>query len=224
VSIEEAPGGAAGTLTSRVRSVLTHPAARRLRQRLRDMIWIFQGWQLVNPAISGPVSSCLFVCLGNICRSPFAAGFATAIADKARLRDVVFTSAGIRANPVNSPPKEACRAAARRGVLLDSHTPTLLTPDLMRSADLVVVTEAAHFEALRKMYPDRRSRIFLLPLLEAGTPRSYARYNIMDPYGKTEVEFDLCYGRIAAAVAPLVNELALSWARPLADHESVERY
>src|SRR6185312_12256998 len=80
--------------------------------------------------------SILAVCYGNICRSPMAAAlFGRALAG------VDIASAGF-IGPGRPSPREAVAAAANAGVDLSDHRSRLLTPDLVRWADLVVVMDA----------------------------------------------------------------------------------
>ena len=65
--------------------------------------------------------SVLFVCMGNICRSPTAEGVFRHRVAQAGLADAILAdSAGTHAYHVNEPPDRRARAAAqRRGISLD---------------------------------------------------------------------------------------------------------
>src|SRR5450631_832267 len=65
----------------------------------------------------------LFVCLGNICRSPTAEGVMRSLADEAGLQgSVELDSAGTGAWHVGSPPDaRAVAAAAARGITLEGY-------------------------------------------------------------------------------------------------------
>jgi protein-tyrosine-phosphatase len=76
----------------------------------------------------------LFVCAGNICRSPFAEGLARRLAAERGL-DVEFASAGEIALDGDRCPPDAIAAAKEFGVDLSSHRARRLTTD---EADEVV--------------------------------------------------------------------------------------
>jgi protein-tyrosine-phosphatase len=76
----------------------------------------------------------LFVCAGNICRSPFAEGLARRLAAERGL-DVEFASAGEIALDGDRCPRDAVAVAKEYGVDLSSHTARRLTTD---KADKVV--------------------------------------------------------------------------------------
>jgi len=77
----------------------------------------------------------VFVCAGNICRSPYAE--AVARRDCA-VAGVEFASAGLSALSGNRATAEALAVASERGVDLSGHRAQPLTPELEVSADLVV--------------------------------------------------------------------------------------
>ena len=189
------------------KAVLTHPVAARLGAPLRSAWWRIRGLGTHNPPVRREVTSILFVCLGNICRSPFGAALASRLSADAGRRDIRCSSAGIRPSQDDCSPPEACRASERYGVALTGHRPQALTPELMRSHDLVVVMEWRQLAQLRDMYPDLRSRIFLLPLFDDAAQGGYERYNIADPFGKPLVAFDECYRRMERSLRRFVAAL-----------------
>jgi len=99
-----------------------------------------------------PVRILLFVCKGNICRSPFAASYLGA---KLKERDCpieVFsagleTKSGEKANPV------ASSVALQDQISLEAHVPTPVTRDLIGRADLIVVMEFMQCVDLLQKFP-----------------------------------------------------------------------
>ena len=86
----------------------------------------------------------LFVCFGNICRSPMAEGLARDLAtrqypDNASL--LQFSSAGVGAQNGNPPTQEAVLAMAERGIDIASHRARRATPDVVGACDLVLTME-----------------------------------------------------------------------------------
>lgn len=187
-----------------IRFVLTNPLTMALKAPMKDALWTARGRRLANPAPPARVRSMLFVCKGNICRSPFAALRAAQLVAES---DATITclSAGLDTTQAERSPRDACDAAEAFRVRLDTHTPVQITGSLVSQVDLIVVMEAAQLLALRRAYPDSADRIWLLSLLDER--RGYARYHIADPFGKPRAEFDSCYSRIDGALRPLLRLL-----------------
>jgi len=183
-------------------------AARRV---VKDAWWMVRGAALRTPGRAEPPRRVLFVCHGNICRSPFAALLAAALAADRGASSIDWQSAGFAAAPGAASPAEALAAARRDGVSLDEHRATRLDADMVRAFDLLVVFEVAHLRRLQREYADAADRFVLLPLL---SPRragafGYARYNIADPFGQPAAVFDACYARIRRDLAAYVDSLAV---------------
>jgi protein-tyrosine phosphatase len=170
-----------------------------LKRPLRNVVWRVKGGSVQNPVAPALINSALFVCLGNICRSPFAALLADRMMREAGWRGVQCTSAGIRPSQGRRSPDEAVEAAAAYGIRLD-HVPQLLTREMITTHDVTVVMEAAHFERLRHEYPEFRARIVLLSLFDDRAKGAYDRLNIADPFGQPLPVFTECYRRIDMAL------------------------
>lgn len=188
---------------------LTHPLAMRIKRPLRDGVWSWKGRHLRNPAMPAAPRSLLFVCKGNICRSPFASALTELLLRRAGTGGVLCESAGISASADERPPAAACAAAARFGVSLDGRVPILLTRDLVDRFEMIVVMEAAQFYALRAAYPEAGDRIFLLPLLSRRRRPGYARYNIADPFGHPVAVFNACYEHLHDDLGDLLDAAGL---------------
>jgi protein-tyrosine phosphatase len=95
----------------------------------------------------------LFVCSGNVCRSPMAA----AIADRVALelaREVEIRSAGTL-GLVGRPATPSVVAACREiGLDLAAHRSQGLTEELVRWADRILVMEPEHAVRVRELVPD----------------------------------------------------------------------
>lgn len=117
----------------------------------------------------------LFVCTGNLCRSPMAAALATELAYEQGLAPEI-RSRGTSA-VVGSPATARAIAVCRElGVPLDNHRATQLEPDDLLWADVVFVMEEHHALVAVDLAPDCAERIVRLGPL-AG------EVGIEDPYG-----------------------------------------
>jgi protein-tyrosine phosphatase len=151
---------------------------------------------------AAPVSSVVFVCLGNVCRSPFAAAvFARATA---AFRPPITASSGgfVLSGPRS--PSVAVRAAARQGVDLGQHRAAYVGRDAVRRADLVVVMEPAQRVDVMRRFLKPAGRIVVLGDLD---PVPTFERGIRDPMGCDDATFNETYDRIVRCVNELVNVL-----------------
>jgi protein-tyrosine-phosphatase len=149
------------------------------------------------------VQRVLFVCHGNICRSPFAAHTARRrIAAQGR-DGVVVASAGV-IGPDRPCPPEALAAAAALGVDLSRHRSRLLTPAIVRDAGLIVVMDARQADTIRRGY-GRGSSVIVLGDLD---PQPITARTIPDPVDKPRPAFDACYARIDRCVVAMLDHAA----------------
>lgn len=179
------------------------------RRAVTDAWWELRGLTMQNRPLPADPLSLLFVCKGNICRSPFAAALAARLLGQEGDRRLRCSSAGFQASPGNRAPDHAVTAAARHGVTLASHRSVRLTGELVAASDVLVVMEHTHLALLRRDYPACRDRLVLLPLFAPVSKHrtGYLRHNIPDPYGKPLPAFEECYAHTRAAVQGLVAAL-----------------
>lgn len=189
-----------------VSAVLKHPVVIRVKAVVRDVTWRIAPPAVGNPPLPERVDAVIFVCLGNICRSPFAGLLAERRLTETPGMQTVARSAGIKTTQSARSPREAVDAAAPYGVSLELHRPVTLSAELMAAHDLVVVMEAAQMEQLRRTYPQWAERIVLLPLFDPDAS-GYARYHIDDPFMQPPEAFAACYRRIDRAVTSLCRSL-----------------
>jgi len=192
-----------------IRGVLANPFVRRVRRSATDLLWVFKGSGFRNPVITKPVRSILFVCKGNICRSPFAAVYAAQLLAKQGRTDIVCESAGLNTKQANRPPKDACEAAAQYQLSLDEHSPLQLTQELADAYSVIVVMESDQLSSVRATFPNAAGKCLLLPLAVGSGQGEYARYNIADPFGRPRAAFDECYERLAHDVRRLLEQFDL---------------
>jgi protein-tyrosine-phosphatase len=126
----------------------------------------------------------LFVCLGNICRSPTAEGvMRRLVADAGLDREVEIESAGTGSWHIGHPPDDrATTAAAARGIELAGEA-RQVTPDDFGRFDLLVAMDRSNRDALLAMAPDAdaRRRVFLLREFgSTGTVGSNLRFGRED--------------------------------------------
>jgi len=151
----------------------------------------------------------LFVCLGNICRSPTAeAVMARLVAEAGLSGEIEIASAGTGGWHVGNPPDpRATSAAAARGFAMQSVARQVTADDFARF-DLLLAMDRDNLRNLRRLAPDAASaqRVRLLREFDpasAGAPD----LDVPDPYyGETD-GFDHVLDLVEAACAGLLAEL-----------------
>lgn len=180
-------------------------AAAALKRAVRDAWWTWKGRAITNPPLPVNPRSILFVCLGNICRSPFAEAIAARRAAELSEWPIRFASAGLCARE-KAAPADARAAAGVFGVSLDAHRPQPMTMELAAS-DMIVVMEPHQMEQLHADYPTVRGRVFLLALFDREAA-GLERFHIADPYACSPDVYEACYRRIDRAVSALLVAVA----------------
>ena len=183
--LEELGGMAAGVRQRLARSLPGGGARRRARSRAAIA-------QAVRDAGGRP--RVVFVCQGNICRSPFAAGLLRSVLGAEST--VTVQSAGMIPQPGRPTPCFGVRAAAEFGVDLSGHRSAWLIQGMVEAASLLVVFDEVNRAAVLDRYPDLRAPMVLLSDLLDGD-------DIADPVDGGLAEFERCFQRIADGVAGL---------------------
>ncbi|MFC1857895.1 hypothetical protein ACFL9U_07670 [Thermodesulfobacteriota bacterium] len=152
------------------------------------------------------IANVLFVCTGNICRSPFAERLFIKTAAQKGIGGFYADSAGLLALPGNSATQMAQKASIEYGVNLAYHKAKPLTEKLMNWADLILVMEKSQLDELDDAFPEASGKIKLI--------RSFARYGskdrgVVDPYGLEYEAYRFCFLDIEDAVVGLVDRLVV---------------
>ena len=110
----------------------------------------------------------LFVCDGNICRSPMAAEYLRHRAVREGLSHVLVDSAGVLGIEGAPAAPLSVEVAREAGLDLTRHRSRGVTIADMRTADLVLAMTLAQLEALARRYPAAGQRRLLLRAFEGG--------------------------------------------------------
>ena len=196
-----------GRIPVMLRTILGHPIIKPLKRLAKDAWWRHKGRSIFNPPMPSGARSVLFVCLGNICRSPFAEAIATRRVQGGS-GSIRFNSAGLKTKQAAEPPLDARRAAATFGVSLNRHRPRSLTRELVVSHDVIVVMEPGHRDHICATYPEAADRVLLLALFDENAT-GLERYIIADPFGMAASVYQECYQRIERALNVLLPAIGV---------------
>jgi protein-tyrosine phosphatase len=160
-------------------------------------------------AFHAAMARVLFVCLGNICRSPTAeAVMARLVAEAGLAHAIELDSAGTGAWHVGSPPDErATQAAAARGVAMRG-TARQVTAKDFEDFDLLLAMDAENRRNLRALAPHAEAAAKVRMLREFDPASAGASsLDVPDPYYGGADGFDRVLDLVEAACVGLLAEL-----------------
>lgn len=140
----------------------------------------------------------LVVCIGNICRSPTAENLLRKALEPS---DIVVSSAGLSALTGSPIEATALSVLEEHGHVTKAHSATQLTSAAINESDLILVMEHQHINAILRMAPAARGKIFLLGNWQDAR-------EIKDPYRQGRPAFLHAYALIEAAVHAWAKRLA----------------
>lgn len=157
----------------------------------------------------------VFVCTGNICRSPMAEVITRAMATATELADGTALGAQLDVRSAGTGPwhegepmhELAATALGRGGYPHHRHVARQVRSSELDRIDLLVALDRRHQQTLRGLGADA-SRVVLLRSFDAT---SGAAADVPDPYYGDDAVFDDCRDMIDVACAGLVASLAAHW-------------
>ncbi|SRR5712692_2441592 len=179
------------------------PKAGRIYARLRvlDAVGIRR---LSERRVPLGAHSFVFVCFGNIMRSPMAELMLERALAEHGLEGITVSSAGVHASPGQEAHPHARVAARELGLPLDYHRSKLLTPEIVAQADALFAMDFQNKAELLDRFAEARGRIFMLSAY-AGEGQRYRE--IPDPYFGDQDEARRCFAVLQTCVHNLVGSL-----------------
>jgi protein-tyrosine-phosphatase/predicted ATP-grasp superfamily ATP-dependent carboligase len=170
---------------------LHRPLRKRIRVRCLTSIW---GRKLIARRARARVrraETLLFVCKGNVCRSPFAEHYCRRIMPSVRS----IRSAGFLHRSDRPAADRAIMTAKTWQVDLSRHRSQVVSEELIADADVVFVFDNQGYETLTEEFRNVEEKISFLGSLDPEQPLF-----IEDPWGCEEIAFQNTFARIAAAL------------------------
>jgi protein-tyrosine phosphatase len=154
-------------------------------------------------------TSILFVCMGNICRSPTAEGVFRYHAEQAGLIERLhIDSAGTHAYHVGEPADHRARAAAeRRGISLEGIFARRVSTDDYERFDYILAMDEDNLARLRRNSPEEHLRKLRLFLEFSETHER----EVPDPYYGGAAGFEYVLDLVEDASRGLLETLRRSW-------------
>ena len=150
------------------------------------------------------MKSILFVCTGNSCRSPMAAGIAAARVSEAWRRLMSFSSAGTSAFEGMKAASNAVRVLAETGIDISGHRARMLTREMVDEADLVVVMTDEHRAEVLELAQGSLEKVIVLGELDSSRKNP----DVADPIGGDEDDYRRTRDEISRLVPLLFDRLA----------------
>lgn len=156
----------------------------------------------------------LFVCMGNICRSPTAEGVVRRLlAERAPALPVQLDSAGTHGYHVGEPPDaRAIEAASRRGIDLRGLRARRVEREDFQRFDLILAMDRDNLARLQQLQPDE-SRARLALMLEYATDAGVEE--VPDPYYGGPAGFEQALDLLEDAAEGLLQALRSELRRPV---------
>ena len=153
-----------------------------------------------------PLIKVLFVCMGNICRSPTAHGVFQSLVDEQGLGgSIQVDSAGTHSYHIGGPPDSRSQAMARsRGVDLSGLRARRLVTMDFTEFDFLLGMDHANIVDMLALKPDEETRASVKLMLEYSG--KFEQQEVPDPYFG-EDGFDLVFDMIDDAARGLLNEI-----------------
>jgi len=146
----------------------------------------------------------VFVCTGNLCRSPMAEYALQNELARRGVNDTLVESAGTLAIDGASAAGKAVSEMKKHGIDMGPHRARILTGEMIRDADIIVVMEHYHREAVLAFDPSSANKTIMMGSLLDGESID----EIPDPYGFDEAFFSSTCGLILKAAGALADRIA----------------
>ena len=132
----------------------------------------------------------LFVCTGNMCRSPMAEGIFKYLSQSRS--ELTCESAGVAAYQGFPASANAISVSKKYGIDLSYHLSQCINEDLVEKADYIFVMTDQHLLVMNEHFPEFSKKIFLLKAFSGINDNSF-NLNVEDPIGGDLNDYEKCF-------------------------------
>lgn len=146
----------------------------------------------------------VFICTGNMCRSPMAEGILKArwrLLGKGELRVTSMGTSGIEGQPASEPSRELCRD---NGIDIEAHRSRGLNPEELMDASIIFVMEPLQLKHMHLLFPAIRDKTFMLG---AWPGKKTRKSTIKDPIGRSMRVYRSVYNAIDDHITRIIPSL-----------------
>lgn len=154
----------------------------------------------------------LFVCLGNICRSPMAEAIFNNIVTERNLADQLEAdSAGTAGYHIGDQPDHRTTETLENHGIVSKHLGRKLTKSDFEEFDHIAVMDNANFEEVHTLYyntyhePPSAEKLFMIRDYD---PDVRGPHDVPDPYYENKKAFEEVYQILTRSIDGLINHLA----------------
>lgn len=142
----------------------------------------------------------LFVCTGNTCRSPMAAGILRKLLKDRGIKNVEVDSCGFTAEgmPATS---YAVEVASKRGINIENHRSKVINKGLVDSSSLILTMSRRHRDEIIKNYPGAAEKTFTLAEFASESG------DIEDPIGMGKDAYERTFERLYKIIEGIVDKI-----------------
>jgi len=148
----------------------------------------------------------VFVCTGNICRSPMAAGLLRAKLPEHLKSKVIIESAGTMGIEDSMASEEAIEVMQQKGIDITDHRSQGISEEVVNGADVIFALAENHRHYLESLFPKARDNVFLLKTFD----RDHKKVNsvsVSDPIGGSVQIYEECRDTIESEIDRILPRL-----------------